>query len=149
MTAQQWGSRFVHIHQERTTKKIRAQEFTRPESFKDKMIQEGKSHPDPKDPSFPQYFKTKEIRSTSQDLEQKVSEANTDGNSMNTTETPSSAMPNQSRSNSKTNRRRDLLNLNEHLLTRRHQLQEFFPFGVQRFLRGPRYGRKDREGRHH
>jgi hypothetical protein len=94
MSVQQWGSRFVHIHQERTTKKVRAQGFTRPESFKDKMIREGKSHPDPNDPSFPQYFKTKAIRNTSQELQQKVSEANTDGNSTNHTETPSSAMPN-------------------------------------------------------
>jgi hypothetical protein len=94
MTAQQWGSKFVHIHQERTTKKARAQEFTRPESFKDKMIREGKSHPDPKDPSFPQYFKAKAIRNTPQELGQKVSKANTDGNLTNTAETPSSAMPN-------------------------------------------------------
>jgi hypothetical protein len=36
MMAQQWGSRFVHIHHERAAKKVRAQEFTRPESFKDK-----------------------------------------------------------------------------------------------------------------
>jgi hypothetical protein len=94
MTAQQWGSRFVHIHQERTTKKVRAQEFTRPESFKDRMIREGKSHPDPKDPSFPQYFKAKAIRNTSQEQEQRVPEADIDGNLTNTAETPSSAMPN-------------------------------------------------------
>jgi hypothetical protein len=94
MTAQQWGSRFVHIHQERKPKKIRAQEFTRPESFKDKMIREGKSHPDPNDPNFPQYFKAKAIRTTPQELGQNVSEANTDGNSNNATETTSSVMPN-------------------------------------------------------
>jgi hypothetical protein len=68
MTAQEWGSKFVHIHQERTAKKTKAQEFTRPESLKEKLIREGKSHPDPKDPRFPQYFKNKAIKSSPQEL---------------------------------------------------------------------------------
>jgi hypothetical protein len=38
MTAQEWGSQFVHIHHERTAKKVKAQEFTRPESLKERLI---------------------------------------------------------------------------------------------------------------
>jgi hypothetical protein len=67
MTAQEWGAKFVHIHQERAAKKTKAQQLTRPESLKERLIREGKSHPDPKDPKFPQYFKNKAIKSTHQE----------------------------------------------------------------------------------
>jgi hypothetical protein len=93
MTAQQWGSRFVHIHHERTAKKVKAQEFIRPESLKDKLIREGKSHPDPKDPKFPKYFKNKAIRPSSQEQETVVSGHNIGGNSNDVTETPPIATP--------------------------------------------------------
>jgi hypothetical protein len=92
MTAQQWGSQFVNIHHERTAKKAKAQEFIRPESLKEKLIREGKSHPDPKDPSFQQYFKNKAIRLPSQDHERVVSGSNISGNSNDIMETPPIAM---------------------------------------------------------
>jgi hypothetical protein len=38
MTAEQWGSRYVHLYQERKAKKSREEGFTRPESLKDKLI---------------------------------------------------------------------------------------------------------------
>jgi hypothetical protein len=93
ITAQQWGSRFVHIHHERTAKKVKVQEFIRPESLKDKLIREGKSHPDPKDPRFPQYFKNKAIRPPSQEQDRVVSGDDIDGNLNDVTETPPIAMP--------------------------------------------------------
>jgi hypothetical protein len=87
------GSRFIHIHHERTAKKVKAQEFTRPESLKDKLIREEKSHPDPNDPRFPQYFKNKAIRPPSQEQERTVSGDNIGGNLNDVTETPPTAMP--------------------------------------------------------
>jgi hypothetical protein len=93
MTAEHFGSRFVHLHHERKAKKAREQGFTRPESLKDKLIQEGKSHPDPRDPKFPQYFKDKAIRPPSQGQKKNVSGDNI-GKSLNdVTETPLTAMP--------------------------------------------------------
>jgi hypothetical protein len=93
MPAQEWGSQFVHIHHERTAKKVKAQEFTRLESLKEKLIREGKSHPHPKDPTFPQYFKNKAIRPPSQEQEGPFSGDNIGGNSNDVAETPPTAMP--------------------------------------------------------
>jgi hypothetical protein len=93
MTAQEWGSKFVHIHQERTAKKVKAQEFTRPESLKEKLIREGKSHPDPKDPRFPQYFKDKAIKSSPQGQKENVSGDNTGGDSKDIAQTPLIVIP--------------------------------------------------------
>jgi hypothetical protein len=71
----------------------KAQEFIRPESFKEKLIREGKSHPDPKDPTFPTYFKNKAIRPPSQEQERTVPGDNTGGNSKDIAETTPTAMP--------------------------------------------------------
>jgi hypothetical protein len=74
MTAEQRGAKLVvSKHQEMVAKKAKTQEFIRPESLKERLIREGKSHPDPKDPKFAQYFKEKAIKSTHQ-------EGNTSGN---------------------------------------------------------------------
>jgi hypothetical protein len=93
MTAQEWGSKFVHIHQERTARKIKAQEFTCPESLKERLIQEGKSHLDPKDPRFPQYFKNKAIKSSPQEQEGNISGDSVGGDSKDIVETPPITIP--------------------------------------------------------
>jgi hypothetical protein len=80
MRAQQWGAKFVHKHQERAAKKTKAQQFTRPESLKERLIREGKSHPDPKDPKFTQYFKEKAIKPTHQEEEGNISGNSGGGN---------------------------------------------------------------------
>jgi hypothetical protein len=64
MTPQEWGAKFVHKHQERAAKRAKAQQLTHPESLKERLIRERKSHPDPKDPKFHQYFKDKAIKPT-------------------------------------------------------------------------------------
>jgi hypothetical protein len=93
MTTEEWGSRFVHIHQERKVKKAREQGFTRPESLKDKLIREGKSHPNPRDPKFPQFFKERAIKVPSQEQEMDTSGDNIGENWNDATKTPPTAIP--------------------------------------------------------
>jgi hypothetical protein len=77
LTAEQWGAKLVSKHQEMIAK--------------ERLIREGKSHPDPKDPKFPQYFKEKAIKSTHQEG---GTSGNNDGeNSKNAAENPSIATP--------------------------------------------------------
>jgi hypothetical protein len=91
MTAKQWGANFVAKHQEMLAKKAKTQEFVQPESLKERLIREGKSHPDPKDPKFAQYFKEKAIKPTHP--ESNTSDNNEGGNSKDSAGTPSIATP--------------------------------------------------------
>jgi hypothetical protein len=93
MLAQEWGAHFVRRRQERQVKKAREGGFTRPESFKDKMIREVKSHPDPNDPSFPQYFKNKAIKTSPVGQEMGSSNENENKGSGEAMETSPHALP--------------------------------------------------------